>query len=273
MKLRPPAVKVRAEEMGLTVYQPVKVRDGSLANWMRQRDADLALVIAYGRILTTETLGAPRLGCVNLHASLLPEYRGAAPIQRAVMDGCEETGVCLMQMDEGMDTGDVLAVRKIPILDEDTAGSLAIRLGALAAEITRTELPRLMRGELRPTAQDESRATHAPPLTSEDVVVDFTQPAERIHNRVRGLAPRPGARTQLVSADGKRKLFKILQTKMTHEPVLLPGLLEFSHGQLLVGTGSTPLEIVSAQPEGKRAQSAQDLHNGRVVGDGDRLET
>lgn len=273
MKLSPPAVKVQAERMGLFVYQPTKVRDGSLARWMRERNADVALVIAYGRILTAETLAAPRLGCVNLHASLLPEYRGAAPIQRAIMDGREQTGVSLMQMDEGMDTGDVLAVRKIPILESDSAGSLAVRLGALAADMTREELPRLIRGELCPSPQEEARATHAPPLTPEDAILDFSQDADSIHNRVRALAPRPGARAHLASSNGRKRLFKILQTAKSDRPPLPPGFLEFSGARLLVGTGSAPLEIVSAQPEGKKMQSAQDLRNGRVVADGDRLES
>jgi methionyl-tRNA formyltransferase len=153
MRLTPPAVKVAAERASWEVFQPTKMRDGSLARWMSDKRADLALVIAYGRILTADTLCAPRLGCLNLHASLLPRYRGAAPIQRALMNGERETGVCLMQMDEGMDTGPVLACHGLTITPDDDAGTLTEKLGQLAATVTRTELPRFFRGELQPVPQ------------------------------------------------------------------------------------------------------------------------
>ena len=178
LKLNAPAVKKRALEMGLEVYQPTKMRDGSLGRWMREKQADAALVIAYGRILTLDSLKAPRLGCVNLHASLLPLYRGAAPIQRVLMDGRAETGVCLMQMDEGMDTGPVLAEHRLPILHEDDAATLTEKLGRLAAEVTRQEVPRFLRGELTPRNQDHSLATHAPPITREDSPLDWSKSAK-----------------------------------------------------------------------------------------------
>lgn len=271
MKLRPPAVKTRALSLGLDVHQPLKVRDGSLAEWMRGRDADVALVIAYGRILTANTLEAPRLGCVNLHASLLPEFRGAAPIQRAIMAGKTETGVCLMQMDEGMDTGDVLACHKVPILPGDDAGSLAMKLGQTAADVTRDELPRFVRGELPKTKQDDSRASYAPPLTKEDTRLHLFAPAQTVVNQIRGLSPRPGVKCELVRDETVRRI-KILQARtFPSAPPLSVGQVIWEGQHLVVGTSDGAIEILSAQPEGKKPQSPVDLKNGRVFLDGDRI--
>jgi methionyl-tRNA formyltransferase len=272
MHLRSPAVKTRALELGLDVYQPLKVRDGSLAVWMREKRADLALVIAYGRILTEETLTAPRLGCVNLHASILPEFRGAAPIQRALLAGKTETGVCLMQMDQGMDTGDILACHKLPIAAEDDAGTLAARLGALAATITKEELPRFFRGELTPRKQDESRATYAPPLTKEDSEPRFNRTPEEVVGQIRGLSPRPGVSASVTREGAPRKQLKILLGKIWETSESLdPGRVLWAGKHLLVGTAGLPVEVLLAQPEGKKPQGAADLRNGRVLVDGDVL--
>ncbi len=272
MRLRPPAVKVRALERGLDVHQPVKVRDGSLAEWMRNKDADLALVIAYGRILTAETLLAPRLGCVNLHASLLPEFRGAAPIQRAIMAGKTETGVCLMQMDEGMDTGDVLACRAVPIDPVDNAGTLAVKLAETAARLTRDEIPRFFRGELAAKPQDHVYATHAPPITKEDTKLNLNSPATDLVNQVRGLAPRPGAACDLSRVGEETRRLKVLQARVFSDgPSLDPGEVRWEGTHLVVGTADGSIEILSAQPEGKKPQGPVDLKNGRVLLDGDRL--
>lgn len=272
MKLKQPAVKSRALELGLPVYQPEKVRDGSLARWMQEKNADLALVIAYGRILTPETLCAPRLGCLNLHASLLPEFRGAAPIQRALMADKKETGVCLMQMDEGMDTGDILACHKLPIDQEDDAGSLAHKLGVLAAKVTREELPRFFRGELKPQKQDDSRATSAPPISKDDTLIDWSRPPAQILGQIRGLSPRPGASTSVAREGAQRKLLKVNAARAWDTPEeLTPGRILLLGRHILVGTGGLPLELLLAQPEGKKAQGAADLRNGRILLDGDVL--
>lgn len=275
MKLRVPAVKLRALEMGLSVHQPVKVRDGALARWIRERECDVAVVIAYGRILTAETLAAPRLGCVNLHASLLPRYRGAAPIQRAIMDGCEETGVCLMKMDEGMDTGDILATRTLAILPDDDAGSLATKLGILAAQITREEVPRYVSGQLTPIPQDHHAASHAPPITPDEAYLDFSLGASSLHNRVRGLNPHPGAKTVIEREGQKNRGLKLHETRPLEalpsgEP-MGAGEIVLRDGRVFVGTGTGVLEILVAQVEGKRPQSARDLVNGRSLLPGDHL--
>jgi len=264
LKLTPPPVKVEAQARGLEVFQPTKVKDGSLARWMHDRRADLALVIAYGRILTLETLNAPRLGCVNLHASLLPAYRGAAPIQRALMDGCTETGVCLMRMDEGMDTGAVLSRRPLRIETDDDAGSLALKLGELAAQMTRDDLPRLARGELTPQPQDEGLASYAPPLSKNDAILDFTQPASRLLNHVRGVSPRPGAFCFLDGSPARR--FKIRRAlEYSGNLRLAPGQVGEENGLLLVGTGDGNLVVVDGQLEGKTMQSGAELLRGRTL--------
>lgn len=277
MKVLPPAVKIAADELQLEVFQPTKMRDGSLAAWMRERSADLALVIAYGRILTADTLSAPRLGCVNLHASLLPKYRGAAPIQRALMDGDTETGVCLMQMDEGMDTGPVLARHVLSIAPEDDAGTLAEKLGQLAATVTREDLPRFFRGELHASPQEHSRATHAPPITKADTLLDFARPSTRIVAQVRGLSPKPGAVCFLDEALSKR--FKILRaTSRPASPLLgaelgdlSPGVVSAHGTELVIGTGSGALVVLEGQMEGKKQQSGAELLRGRAVVPGQQL--
>src|SRR5689334_20250065 len=153
LELRQPAVKRVALELGLTVYQPEKVRTGELANWLLERDLDVALVLAYGRILPKPVLEAPRRGCVNLHASLLPRYRGAAPIQWAIVRGEQQTGISLMQMDEGLDSGPVYSRHEIGIGPDETGAELAARLSELAAQVVRADLARVVKGELRAEAQ------------------------------------------------------------------------------------------------------------------------
>lgn len=270
MRLTPPPVKVEAIDQGFEVYQPLKVRDGTLAEWMRQRHADFALVIAYGRILTAEALNSTRLGCLNLHASILPEYRGAAPIQRVLMDGKSETGVCLMQMDEGMDTGPVLSERRLQIAPEDDAGSLAEKLGQLAATITKEDLPRFMNGELRAVAQDHARASYAPPLSKQDAVLDFHHPTSHLVAHVRGLSPRPGASCFLDETRTAR--FKLYKVRAFEAALTLPpGQVHEQDGQLVIGSADGALLVVEGQLEGKNKQSGADLLRGRVLRPGMRL--
>lgn len=266
MHLKPPAVKVAALELGIEVHQPHKVKTGNLDDWLRQRDVEFALVMAYGRILPESVLNAPPRGCLNLHASLLPAYRGAAPIQRALMAGDERTGISLMQMDAGMDTGPVYCTRAIDIEAEETAGELAERLARLAAEVTELDLPRVLAGELVAVAQDEPNATHAPPLDRSDTVIDFGRSARELHNQIRGLSPRPAAHTTL---HGKK--LKILRSRVADEDQreLPPGRIQVrSKRVVVVGTGRGALELTLAQLEGKRALDAQTLVNGRVLADG-----
>jgi methionyl-tRNA formyltransferase len=215
MKLSPPPVKVRATELNLPVIQPTKVRTPDFAAQLREANAELAVVVAYGRILPPAVLTAPRLGCVNVHASLLPKYRGAAPIQWAIVRGERETGVCLMQMDEGLDTGPELARATLAIGPDETAGELSERLSQLGADLLRRELPRFWSGALEPVPQPESGATYAPILKKEDGALDFSESAQAIHDRVRGLSPWPGAHAWLEAGSGGRERVKIHRTRVS----------------------------------------------------------
>jgi methionyl-tRNA formyltransferase len=256
-----PAVKTAAIELGLSLYQPHKVRSGELATWVRERKPDVALVIAYGRILPRDVLEAPRLGCLNLHASLLPRYRGAAPIQWAIIRGESETGISLMQMDEGLDTGPVFSRHSLAIGAEETAGELAERLALLAAEVVRGDLLRVALGTLQSQPQDHELATHSPPIQREHCRIDWTRPAREIHDLVRGLAPRPSA---FSSVHGRQ--LRVTRVGRSRAPFRLePSVVGIDGGRAWIGTGDAELELLSAQLEGKRELSARDLVNGRAL--------
>jgi methionyl-tRNA formyltransferase len=269
MTLAPPPVKARALERGFEVSQPNKLRTGEVAAWMHERNADVALVVAYGRILPKDVLDAPRLGCVNVHASLLPKYRGAAPITWAVVDGERETGITLMQLDVGMDTGPMLAKYPLAIGADETAGELGVRLGLLGADVVRRELPRVVAGDVVPEAQDDSRATVARMLTKDDGRVDFERAARRVHDHVRGMSPWPGAFTTL----GAKKV-KILATRVASAARSgRPGQVVLADkAHLLVACGEGAVEIESVQLEGKRAMRGVEWVMGRGVKEGDVLD-
>jgi methionyl-tRNA formyltransferase len=262
-----PAVKLAAIERGFEVFQPEKVRTGELARWVSGHKPDVALVIAYGRILVPDVLAAPRRGCLNLHASLLPKYRGAAPINWAIVHGERETGVSLMQMDEGLDTGPVLAREALTIGLEENAGELAARIAKLAAQVVRDCLKRAVRGELTPEPQDAALASSAPPIEPSHRRVDFAQSAEAITNLVRGMAPAPGAFTTVA---GKRLRLGRVRA-VAEAPARTPGTVTITDGTPRVVTGRGSIEIVAAQVEGKREVSGRDLVNGRVLQEGSIL--
>jgi methionyl-tRNA formyltransferase len=271
LKLTPPAVKQAAIEAGLgdLVHQPVKVKTGNLDEWLREREIDVAIVLAYGRILPAAVLSAPRLGCLNLHASLLPKYRGAAPINWAIVHGETETGVALMQMDEGLDTGPVFVERRIPIGPEETAGELAERIAELAAVVVREDLPRVLAGEIESKAQDAALATHAPLIEKEHCRVQWNQPVANIVDLVRGMSPRPGAFTEL---NGQRlKLARVRPAKgvIGTEP---PGTVSLGAvNEVRVRAADGFVELVRAQLEGRRELDGRDLVNGRALAVGDVL--
>lgn len=262
MKLREPPVKEAANARGLPVYQPVRVRDGELEGWLRELDVDVALVAAYGRILPPGVLSAPKQGCMNLHASILPAYRGAAPIQWALMRGESETGISLMQMDEGLDTGAVYAVRRWPITPDTDAGRLTDELAALSADVVRNELMSVLDGRLVACPQDERLVTYAPPISRAHQVVDWTRSAPEIVNQVRALAPAPGAFTLA----GEKRL-KILETGVgSSVDCGGPGLvLEAASGAVEVACGTGSVELRRVQAEGRTVQTGRDLLNGRFI--------
>lgn len=268
MKLRAPAVKEAALELGLKVHQPVKVKTGNLHEWLRERSVDIAVVLAYGRILPQAVLDAPTRGCVNLHASLLPRFRGAAPIQHAIWSGDTTTGISLMQMEAGLDTGPVYCRRELAIATDDDVGSLSARLAALGRTVIELDLPRVLSGELQAVAQDEALATHAPPIGKSDCALDFGKSAAELARQIRALAPRPGATARL-----NEKRLRITQGAESPLPAPgPPGHVEiWDKKRVLVATAAGTLEILRAQLEGRKELPAQDLANGRVVGQGDIL--
>jgi methionyl-tRNA formyltransferase len=266
LKLATPPVKEAAAELGLDVHQPTKVRTGELAEWLRQKQADVALVMAYGRILPADVLGAPRRGAMNLHASLLPRYRGAAPINWAIVHGETKTGISLMQMDEGLDTGPVYSRHALELTETETAGSLTERLAALAAEVVLADLVAAVNGRLAAEPQDEALATHAPLIERHHLQVDFSRSADEIARLVRGMAPRPGAFTLL---GGKvLRLHEARSLPAPMAPGARPGTVSVLGKRAVVATGQGTLEVVSAQLEGKKALMAADLINGRVLTEG-----
>ena len=273
LELAAPAVKQRALALGLRVEQPAKIRTPEFARWLRDERADVALVMAYGRILPRELLEAPRAGCINLHASVLPKYRGAAPIQWAVISGERETGISLMQMDEGCDTGPIFTIRRLAIGADETSGELGERLAVLAARVVREDLPRALSGELRAERQPEG-ATAAPKLEKEHGLVDWRAPAARVHDLVRGVSPWPGAYGFAPAAAGRggaeaapRRL-KLLETRLTEGEGRrgAPGqVLRIDRAGAEVACGTGSVLVVRAQLEGKKPLPAVELAAGRAI--------
>jgi methionyl-tRNA formyltransferase len=257
-KMVSPPTVIRARELGIPTRQPRAVRRGPFVEWMTSCDADVAIVIAYGRILIPDLLNAPKNGCINIHASLLPKYRGAAPINWAIVQGETETGVCTMQMAEGLDTGDVLLESKTPISPDETAGELHDRLSIMGAELAVTTLDRLP--TIIPRPQDHAQHTLAPLIDRGVARVNWLQPAEQIHNLVRGFNPWPAAWTTL----GKETL-KIHRSR----PVPghgRPGEVIQAHKTIIIGTGQGAIELQQVQLPGRRAQPGRDLVNsGRIM--------
>ena len=269
LALTPPAVKVRALEKGLAVVQPTKLRTGEFGEWVRAQAVDVALVVAYGRILPADALGGPRLGCVNVHASLLPKYRGAAPISWAVASGETETGLTLMKLDEGMDTGPTFARVTTPVGPDETAGEVGERLAALGADAVRAWLPRFARGDVTLAPQDDALATLAPPLEKEAGRIDWTKPARAVHDHVRGMTPRPGAFTF-----ARGKPLKVHATRVVDggREGAEPGrVLVADKSRLLVACGAGAVELVTVQPEGRKVMKATDWVAGRGASEEDRL--
>lgn len=273
LTLTAPPVKQRALELGLAVVQPTKLRTGEFAAWVREQKADLALVVAYGRILPPDVLAGPRLGCVNVHASILPRYRGAAPITWAIVRGETETGVTLMQMDAGMDTGAILETWRVSIGPDETAGELAERLSQLGAEAVRTGVPKVVAGAYAPRAQDDGEATLAPMLKKEDGAIDFARSARAVHDHVRGMSPWPGAFTRL----GGRviKVHAAGLAGVAPPLAAVPGEVVLADKNRVVvacgGDRREAVDLLRVQLEGKKPVTAGEWVGGRGVKQGDRL--
>lgn len=267
--VRASAVKQRALELGLDVWQPEKVRTVDFSEKLRALRADVGVVVAYGRILPRSVLDAPRAGCVNVHASLLPRWRGAAPIQWSIVHGDQRTGVTLMQMDEGMDTGPILATASTPIGPEDDAQTLSDRLSKMGASLLREQLPRYVAGQLTAQPQDDTVATMAPLLTKEHGCIDWSQSARAVCNRVRGMNPWPGAHTFL----GARhiKVHRALASTLDPEGAAPGEVIALDADGILVACGEGTLEIQELQESGRKRVDARAFATGRGVKVGDRF--
>lgn len=255
-KLKPSPVKTAALEAGLPVHQPEKIREPGFIELLRGLNPDVIAVAAFGQILPADILDLPPFGCVNVHASLLPAYRGAAPIHRAVMNGERETGVTIMQMDTGLDTGDMLLQEKVPIGPDDTVGAVHDRLAVLGGRLLVEALRQLAAGRVRPVPQDDARSSYAPMLTGADEIIRWDRDAREIKNQVRGLNPWPGARTSLA---GKMfKIWRVVEDVDYNGEAGEPGQV-LEAGQecgLLVQTGNGILSIEELQLQGKKRMSA-----------------
>jgi methionyl-tRNA formyltransferase len=249
--LKPPPVKSAALDLGLPVIQPEKLRAPAALEQLRQWAPDMIVVAAFGQILRPQVLSLPRRGCVNVHASLLPRWRGAAPIQAAILAGDAQTGVTIMQMDQGIDTGGIIAQRALPIEADDTGGSLFDKLSGLGADLLTATLPRYLSGEAGPQPQDESRATYAPMLKKSDGLLDLARPADELARRVRAFNPWPGAYMDFEGAS--------LKVHRAHvETGNAPAGERLAYqGQAAVGTGSGLLVLDEVQPAGKSPMSGK----------------
>ena len=254
-------VKVFAEEHSLTVYQPNSLKNEETVNLLKKLSPELIVVTAYGKILPKEVLDLPKYGCINIHASLLPKYRGAAPIQWSILNGDVYTGITSMQMDTGLDTGDILIQKEVSIGKNETSGELFDRLKILGAEVLEITIERLKAGELKPAKQLEDEATYVTTLDKSICPVDFKKTASEIHNKVRGLNPWPVATFKLNGIT-----FKLWETRPSGKTDLLPGTVIESDTKLVIACGNnTSIELLSIQPEGKKRMNVSDYLRGNKI--------
>ena len=250
-ELKSPPVKSLAQELNIPTIQPEKLRQPEAVEQLRVWSPDLIVVAAFGQILKKDVLYLPRFGCINVHASLLPRWRGAAPINAAILHGDEETGITIMKMDVGLDTGPILSQRSISLTREDTAGSVFEKLSSLGADLLIETLPDYLTGKIQPIPQSEEGMTYAPMLKKEEGQLDFTRPAEELERRVRAFNPWPGT---FMDFDGM--LLKIHRTHVEAGQAEA-GQRSIYQDQPAVGTGSGLLILDEVQPAGKKPMSGK----------------
>ena len=266
--LTPPPVKVCAEENSLTVFQPETLRDETAAEILKELNPDIIVVVAYGKILPKEILDIPRLGCVNAHASLLPKYRGASPIQWAIVKGESVTGVTTMYMDEGMDTGDILETVSVDINPEETAEQLFCRLSSISAELTISTLDKIEKGNIVPCPQPSDGASYAPIIKKEMARLDFNKTAEELHNAVRGYYSWPCAFFEL---SGKR--IKVIASRVGAKTDKPAGTVVKAEDELVIACGGgTTLRLLEVQPEGSRVMTSKQMLCGNKIEPGTVIE-
>ena len=269
--LTPPPVKVWAMEQGLPVYQPTTLKGDEFAALLREIDPDLIVVTAYGKILPKNVLDYPKYGCINVHGSLLPEYRGAAPMQRAIIDGKDVTGITIMNMDVGLDTGDMLSKRTVEIKLDDNFEDIHDRLGIEGAELLVETIEKLKVGEIVPEKQDEALANYAAKIEKADCLIDFTKKAKEVHDLIRGLSPIPLSFTR--TPDGN--LLKVVSSRLTDAPVKnsVPGeVVSLDGGFITVACADFCIALTAVLPEGKRKMPSADFIRGRGIAVGDILK-
>lgn len=259
--LTPPPVKVCALEHNIPVFQPNTLRDGKAYEILKEINPEVIVVVAYGKILPKEILDLPKYGCVNGHASLLPKYRGSAPIQYAILCGETETGVTTQLMDEGIDTGDILETVTTKIGEEETAEELFDRLAVLSADLMISTLEKLEKGEITPTPQNQNEATYAPIIKKEMAKLDFTKTAADIHNVVRGYYSWPCAFFML---NGKR--IKVLSAKIGDKTTQNAGTVIANGEELVIACGNnTSIRLLSVQPEGSKPMTSKQMLCGNKI--------
>ena len=268
-RIRPTPVGEFARSRGLEVKEPARLKDTEFLDHLRSLKPQLIVVVAYGKILPREVLSIPGLGCINLHASLLPRWRGAAPVQRAIMAGDTTTGVSTMLMDEGMDTGPILLKKEVKIGKEERAGELSERLARIGAELLVETIGLYVAGGLEPVPQDDRLATYAPLLKKEEGRIDWQRPATELANLVRGLHPWPSAYTYLAG-----RLIKIHRVRATDEEGGLPPgrVVKSTEDGIYVSTGDGILVVKELQPEGKTPMGAGQFARGYRVDEGTAFE-
>jgi methionyl-tRNA formyltransferase len=269
--LQPSPVKALARRAHLPVLQPERVRDPKFIEALRAVQPDLIVVAAYGQILPKDILDLPRLGCLNVHTSLLPKYRGAAPIQWAVLNDEAETGVTLMKMDAGLDTGDILAQRATAILADDNAATLHDRLAQMGAELLAQTIPDYAAGKIRSRPQAVEGVTHAPKIKKEDGRMDWNLPARAIWNRVRAFTPWPGAFMHLPAPTGPQFL-KIWQAEVVEQTGSPGEIMRADKSGVVVGCGRDALRILVLQREGGRRMTVPEFLAGHPLQPGQKLE-
>lgn len=262
--MTPPPVKEVAVKNEIPVYQPKSLKTGEALDVIKSYDPDVIVVVAYGKILPKEILELPRYGCINVHASLLPKYRGAAPIQWSVINGDQVTGVTTMYMAEGLDTGDILLKSELEIGENDTAGEVHDKLSILGSELLKETLNKLAQGKLSPIKQNDKDSSYVSMLTKEMGRIDFDKSARQVHDLIRGMNPWPIAFTSFGG-----KMIKIYESRMTSGNLCeKPGTI-ICKDDVLVACGEGAIEILEVQPEGKKRMTAKEFANGYRIKSGD----
>ncbi|HEY1718334.1 MAG TPA: methionyl-tRNA formyltransferase [Verrucomicrobiae bacterium] len=283
MKLQFSPVKILAEKLKLPVLQPAKARDEKFISELRGLNSDLIVVVAYGQILPQSILDLPKFGCVNVHTSLLPKYRGASPIQSAILNGETETGVTIMKMDAGLDTGEIISQSRTPILPKDNSQTLHDRLAQLGAELLVETIPDYVAGKILPKPQPVGGASYTAKIKKEDGKIDWNEPAEKILNRLRAFTPWPGAFTffsgtgilpvigRLEACPTKPQLLKIWKAEVVEKSGGAGEILSADKNGIVVACGKNALRILELQREGGRRLSAQEFLAGNPLKVGEKF--